>query len=88
MPEKGLFVIARRHDEAISVQEWIASFLAMTDSVWVRVIARRHDEALSTGMDCFVPRNDELRLGSRHCKEVRRSNLSTGMDCFVPRNDA
>jgi hypothetical protein len=40
-------VIARRYDEAILVQEWIASFLAMTHSVWVRVIARRYDEAIS-----------------------------------------
>jgi hypothetical protein len=39
-------VIARRHDEAIAIQEWIASFLAMTNTTKC-VIARRHDEAIS-----------------------------------------
>ncbi|MDR1680018.1 MAG: hypothetical protein LBR81_09645 [Prevotellaceae bacterium] len=96
--KQTLSVIARRNDEAISVQEQIASLLlAMTKesnngkrerrkTQQRRIIARNEAILEYLYLDCFVPRNDEQAKENRHCEEARRSNLNTGMDCFVPRN--
>jgi hypothetical protein len=84
--------VPRNDDCFVPRNDWIASFLAMTDCSCLAMA------------DCFVPRNDCCiarlrycfgdRSASRHCEERRRSEEAIQVasflvmtDCFVPRND-